>query len=86
MCGSCFLIHSEILFLLIGAFNPFTFKVIIDTWLFIAIFSYLCSSVSLFLPFLTAAPLASLAEMVWWRCILLDSFVWETLYLAFYLD
>ena len=30
MCGSCFLIHSAILCLLIGAFNPFTFKVIID--------------------------------------------------------
>ena len=27
---SCFLIHSAILCLLIGAFNPFTFKVIID--------------------------------------------------------
>ena len=44
MCGSCFLIHSAILCLLIGAFNPFIFKVIIDTYLFIAIFSYLCSS------------------------------------------
>ena len=30
MCGSCFLIHWAILCLLIGAFNPFTFKVIID--------------------------------------------------------
>ena len=37
MCGSCFLIHSAILCLLIGAFNPFTFKVIIDRYLFIAI-------------------------------------------------
>ena len=44
MCGSCFLIHSTILCLLIGAFNPFTFKVIIDRYLFIAIFLYLCSS------------------------------------------
>ena len=38
MCGSCFLIHSAILHFLIGAFNPFTFKVIIDRFLFIADF------------------------------------------------
>ena len=31
-------------------------------------------SLSLFLPFLKAVPLASLAELVWWRCILLDFF------------
>ena len=36
MCRSCFLIHSAILCLLIGAFHPFTFKVIIDRKLFIA--------------------------------------------------
>ena len=30
MCGSYFLIHSAILCLFIGAFNPFTFKVITD--------------------------------------------------------
>ena len=47
-CGSCFLIHSTILCLLIGAFNPFMFQVIIDRQLFIAILSYLCSSVFLF--------------------------------------
>ena len=38
MCRSCFLIHSTILCLLIGAFDPFIFKVIIDRYLFIAIF------------------------------------------------
>ena len=44
--GHVFLsIHSVILCLLIGAFNPFMFNVIIDGYLFIAIFSYLCSSV-----------------------------------------
>ena len=48
MCGSCFLIHSAILCLLIGSFNQFTFKVIIDRYLFIANFSYLCSSCFLF--------------------------------------
>ena len=50
MCGSCFLIHSAVLCLLIGAFNPFTFKVIIDRYLFIADSLYLCSSVSLSFP------------------------------------
>ena len=74
MCGSCFLIHSGILCLVIGSFNPFTFKVIFDVYLFIANFLYLCSSLSVFLPFLTAVPLASLAELVWWKCILLDLF------------
>ena len=38
MCGSCFLIHSAILCLLIGAFNPFKFQVIINIYLSIAIF------------------------------------------------
>ena len=35
---SCFYIHSVSLCLLIGAFNPFTFKVIIDIYVPIAIF------------------------------------------------
>ena len=30
--GSCFGIHSASLSLLVGAFNPFTFKVIIDKY------------------------------------------------------
>ena len=30
--GSCFCIHSASLCLLVGAFNPFTFKVIIDKY------------------------------------------------------
>ena len=33
---------------------------------------FLC--LSLFLAFLKAVPLASLAELVWWKCILLDFF------------
>ena len=36
--GSCFSIHSASLCLLVGAFNPFTFKVIIDIYVPIAIF------------------------------------------------
>ena len=75
MCGSCFLIHSAILCLLIGAFIPFLLRLFL-----IGIYSFpiLCTCVllsfSLFLPFLTAVPLASLAELVSWKRILLDFF------------
>ena len=37
--GSCFCIHSASLCLLVRAFNPFTFKVIIDMYVPITIFS-----------------------------------------------
>ena len=46
MCRSCFLIHSATLYLLIRAFNPFTFKLIIDRYLFIFPPLYLCSSLT----------------------------------------
>ena len=36
--GSCFCIHSDGLCLLVGAFNPFTFKVIMSIYVPIAIF------------------------------------------------
>ena len=36
--GSCFCIHSASLYLLVGTFNPFIFKVIIDIYVPIAIF------------------------------------------------
>ena len=36
--GYCFCIHSASLCLLVGTFNPFTFKVIIDIYVSIAIF------------------------------------------------
>ena len=36
--GSCFCIHSASLCLLVGAFNPFIFKVIIDTYVPVTIF------------------------------------------------
>ncbi|KAF6084327.1 hypothetical protein HJG60_008598 [Phyllostomus discolor] len=78
ICGSFFPIHSAILCLLIGAFNLFTFKVIIDRYLFIVfyvcVFLSLSLSLSLFPPFLKAVLLESLAELVWSRCILLDFF------------
>ena len=38
ICVCCFCIHSASLSLLVGAFNPFTFKVIIDIYVPIAIF------------------------------------------------
>ena len=49
MCRSCFLIHLATLCLLIGAFNPVMFKVIIERYLLIAILvpSHLCSFLSL---------------------------------------
>ena len=34
MHGCCFLIHSATLCLLVGVFDPFTFKVIIDRYIF----------------------------------------------------
>ena len=36
--GSCFCIHSASVCLLVGAYNPFTFKVIIDMYVAITIF------------------------------------------------
>ena len=75
MCGSWFLIHSAILYRLIGPLNPYMFKVIIDRYLFIAIFcTCVPLSLTLFFAFLKAVPLAPLAELVWWRCILLAFF------------
>ena len=50
ICGSCFCIHSANMCLLVGAFNPFTFKVIIDIYVPIAIFliirGWFCGSFS----------------------------------------
>ena len=62
ICRSCFLILSATLCLLFGAFNPFTFKVIIDRYLFIAISLSLYPSLShsFFFPFLKAFHLAYL--------------------------
>ena len=62
--GSCFLIHSTTLLLLIGAFNPFTFKVIIDRYLFIPPF---CSCVPLsFTPYLSLLIIVSFTHLVGW--------------------
>ena len=74
MCRSCILIHSATLCLLIGAFKPFIFNVIIDRYLFIAFFpfcTYFLLSLTLFLHLLKAVSLAYLTMLVWWTCILL---------------
>ena len=78
MCGSCFLIHSAILYLLIGAFNPLMFNLLL-----IGTYSlpYFCTcarlTLTVFLPVLKANPLASLAELAWRRLFFEASFVWE---------
>ena len=62
MYGSCFLIHSVTLCLLIGAFIPLTFKVIVDRYVIIAflLFIYLI----FFLLFLKEVPLTFLVILV----------------------
>ena len=88
MCRSCFLIHSTILCLLIGAFNPFTSKVITDRYLFIASFSYLCSSLSLSFPsFPYTSPFsiscrAFLVEIYSFRLLLSGKFlIWHSVHI-----
>ena len=66
--GSCFYIHSASLCLLVGAFNPFTFKVIVDKYDPVAITLLFC--VRVYTPFLCFLsrdhPLAFVEELVWW--------------------
>ena len=66
--GSCFCIHSATLCLLVGAFNPFTFKVIIDKYDPVAIyFIVLGLGLLPFLCFLSREdPLVFVGELVWW--------------------
>ena len=69
--GSCFCIHSASLCLLVGAFNPFTFKVIIDIYVPIAIFliiwNWFCRSSP---PLTIEVPLTFVVKPVWWYWIL----------------
>ena len=83
ICGPCFFIHSTTLCLLIGALNPFTFKVIIDRYLFNDTFplcTYVPFSLTLFLPLLKAIPLACLTLLVWFNLL----FLLETPYFTFH--
>ena len=65
---SCFFIHSASLCLLVGAFNPFTFKVIIDKQ--DPVTFTLLFWVRVYTPFLCFLsredPLAFVGELVWW--------------------
>ena len=68
--GSCFCIHSSNLCLLVGAFNPFAFKVIIDIYVPIAIFLILggrfCRSFSslVFLEYISSFNICCKAGLV----------------------
>ena len=67
----CVFIHSANLCLLVGAFNPFTFKVIINMYDLITIFLIVLGlfSVGLFLLlcFLPReVPLTFVVKLVWW--------------------
>ena len=70
MYGSCFCIHSVSLYLLVGVFNPFTFKVIIDTYvptgiflivlgLFLQVFPFSC-------VYWLCKSLVFVARLIWW--------------------
>ena len=75
MCGSCFLIHSAILCLLMEYLIHLHLRLLLIGTYSLPIFcTYILLFLSLFPPFLKAVLLASLAELVWWRYILLDFF------------
>nr|KAF6477923.1 hypothetical protein HJG59_010818 [Molossus molossus] len=85
---SCFFIQSATLCLFMGAFNPFTFKVIIDMYLFIAIFVY-CGYI-----FLSISPdnysslfnISCSAGLVLMYSLSLLFLTWKALYLTFYFE
>ena len=62
--GSCFCIHSASLCLLVGAFNPFTFKVIIDKYDPVAIYFIVLGS-SLYTVFVS--PVQRISFSICWR-------------------
>ena len=62
--GSCFCIHSASLCLLVGAFNPFTFKVITDKYDPVAIYCIVLGS-SLYTVFLSLVQRRSFS--ICWR-------------------
>ena len=85
MCGSCFVIHSAILCLLIGAFIPFTFKVIFHRYLFIADFLVLVFFSLSFPSFPYRSPFriscrAGLVEVYSFRLLLSGKlFIWPSI-------
>ena len=73
--GSCFCIHSASLCLLVGAFNLFTFKVIIYIYVSVAIFLivwvWFCKSFSSLVFPDYIVPVTFVVKLVWWYWILL---------------
>ena len=74
--GSCFCSHSASLCLLLGAFNPFTLKVIIDIYVpinhFLNCFGFALVDLFLLLYFLTKyALLTFVIKLAWWYWLLL---------------
>ena len=73
--GSCFCINSARLCFWVGAFNPFTFKVIIDIYVFIVVFlivwGWFCRSFSslVYLDYIGIFNIYCI--FVWWYWILL---------------
>ena len=68
--GSCFCIHSASVCLLVGAFNPLTFNVIIDMYvpmtIFLIVFGFVFVGPFLLLCFLPRKfPLAFVVKLVW---------------------
>ena len=64
-------IHPASLYLLIGAFNPFTFKVIVNMYdpitVFLIVWGLFSVGLSLLLCFLPReVPLAFVVKLVWW--------------------
>ena len=86
--GSWFCIHLTSLCLLVAAFNPFTFKVIIDIYvpipIFLIVWGWSCRFFLILFYFLTIyAPLIFVINMVWWYWILLTSTCLKNFYFSF---
>ena len=68
---ACTCFHLLSLCLLVGAFNPFTFKVIIDMYdpimVFLIVWGLFSVGLSLLLCFLPReVPLAFVVKLIWW--------------------
>ena len=73
--GSCFCIHWASLYLLVGAFNPFTFKAIIDIYIPVAIFlivwGWFCESFFFSCVSQIYVCLTFVVKLIWWYWIYL---------------
>ena len=66
--GSCFCIHSASLCLLVGAFNPFTFKLIMHVLIgiFLIVLGLFCWSFASLVFHAYKNPFNIVAKLVWW--------------------